>query len=153
FDVALDPFSDACRFKPTAELLEETSQGVSAALFDASATDKLTGVRRLWISLPEPLGPLPFDLLWHRQLQLLDSFGAWTVHRLTELAAARARPAPPTIELLPSPYSTLETRYALVQVAEVDPAARARFLALVAKARAAGKDAGAAVREAKLALR
>lgn len=150
-DAGFAAFWDAAWVEPPK--VADAARRVSDALFDADTRKALDGVKRLWISLPEPLGPLPFDLLPYGGGVLLDNFEVLTVPSLAELDAARARPDPPLLTELVSPYATLESRHALVRVGIADAAARARLVELVAKSQKDGRDPCTALREAKLALR
>ncbi len=152
-DAGLADFWDACWVAPSPKLLAAAAQRVSDAFFPKRIADRVAGARRLWISVAEPLGPLPFDLLPFGEGKLLDRCEVLDVSSLSEFARCRGRASPAAPEFLVSPYATLDARHALVEVGAVDPKIRARFLQLVAKARATGKDVSAAVRDAKLALR
>ena len=158
-DAGLAALWDATWVEPPK--LADAARRVSDALFGGGGKggdleaprEFLTGVRRLWVSLPEPLGPLPFDLLPYGDGMLIDAFEVMTVNSLAELNTARARTDPPLLTELVSPYATLDLRHALVRVGMTDPAARTRLFELIGQAQNKGLDTSAALREAKLALR
>jgi tetratricopeptide (TPR) repeat protein len=115
-DAGLADFWDATWVAPSPANLEASANRVSESLFQKAVVDGLTGVKRLWISVPEPLGPLPFDLLHFESQTLLDRFETMTTPSLTELSGCRARASIHKPIVLASPYETLERRNALVEV-------------------------------------
>jgi hypothetical protein len=149
-DALLRDFYVAAVFEPAR--LEAAAKALGDSVF-ASAAGADATVRRLVLSVPEPYVPLPYDMVPFGDGRLIDRFEVVVVSSATELLRARARPAPPILAQLPSPFSTLDGRYAVVRPPECDVKDRARFFALTGAAQNAGKDASAAVREAKLTMR
>jgi hypothetical protein len=152
-DAGLAGFWDAVNVDPSAEHLASAAKRVSSALFTDAVVKSLDGVKRLWVSVSEPLGPLPFDLLPFGDGLLIDRFDVLTVKSAAELARARTRAEPPMLTTLVSPYASLDTRHALVAFGTPDAKARARLFELIGAAENKGEDAATALREAKLALR
>jgi hypothetical protein len=152
-DPGLADFWDAAFVDPSPAHLTAAATRVSAALFPPDVVKKLDGVKRLYISVSEPLGPLPYDLLPFGDGLLIDRFEVITVNSLTELTRARKLPEPPLLATLVSPYASLDERHALVVFGTVDPKARTRLFELIGKFQNEGKDAASALHAAKLALR
>jgi hypothetical protein len=150
-DAGLAAFWDACWVDP--RQLDAAAKRVSAALFDPRITADLAGAKRLWVSVAEPLGPLPFDLLPYGDAQLIDAFEVETVSSLSEFAESRARRDPPMLTMLSSPHASLDARHAVVVTAPFPAAARTRIFQLLGASQNQGLDAGGALRKAKLALR
>jgi hypothetical protein len=152
-DGGLAAFWDAVHVDPSAERLASAAKRVSSALFPDAVAKSLDGVKRLWISVSEPVGPLPFDLLPFGDGLLIDRFDVLTVKSAAELVRARARRAPPMLSALKSPDATLDARYEVVSFGAIGDAARMQIFLGVASRQAEGRDVAEALREAKLALR
>jgi tetratricopeptide (TPR) repeat protein len=153
-DAGLTDFWDATWVAPSPQHLEAAAKRVSKDLFGDLVSVDLDGVRQLWISLPEPLGPLPFDLLPFKDQMLLDRFHVVTVNSLTELSRARERVATESPSILLSPYATLDAPCAYVAFDEsVRDSASRRFDLLKNMLLLTSKDRLVALREQKLKWR
>jgi hypothetical protein len=153
-DADLPDFWDACWVAPSPTHLDAAAKRVSESLFSKAIVEGLTGVMRLWISVPEPLGPLPFELVPFGKGALLDQFEVIAVNSLTELSNARSRAATARPVMLSNPYATLDARNAIAQIGGADAKASARFLELVTGGRSlVGRPVAEAVRNAKHDLR
>jgi len=148
----LASFWDAANVDRRPEALASTARSLADALWREIAW--APAAKRVIVSVPGLFGPLPFDLLPHSYGGTwIDKHEVVVVTSLTEYVRCRARPAPPSPSILDSPFATLDARHAIALLGPIDLATRGRFVASMNAALASGKDASAAVREAKLALR